>query len=84
MSTRERVDAIYRDIKNAESELTFARGACVHPARKVVDYMWRAGAVQVKAICAECDTILGEPTPEERAGFKSMLDAKVEPWREQA
>jgi len=73
---KERVETLYKIIKDSNIELEELRKVCKHEDFEVGYYAWGGPAhVHVQKICIYCKEALGTPTEQEKidAGFKDEI-----------
>jgi hypothetical protein len=68
---REKIDKLYRAIKEANEKLEDLRKECPHEDYCVMYYSWRVGSMSLKRLCKQCDQVVGDPTDSEIEEYKS-------------
>ena len=66
----ERVEKLFKIIRDANLELVQIRKKCKHTDYEVGYFSWRVGLVQILKICSNCKETMGEPTEKELKKFK--------------
>jgi|GEM_PF-5186773 hypothetical protein len=71
------VDKIYKRMNSAQRDLDKLRSGCSHPSYYVGWYSWRAGNMEPRRLCLECDAVLEGITKAETDKFYKESESLV-------
>lgn len=55
---REETQAMYKQIKDAETRLEEIRKECKHPLTEKTNYSWRIGSISPAVVCYDCGKLI--------------------------
>ncbi|MBI4947724.1 MAG: hypothetical protein HY840_15135 [Bacteroidetes bacterium] len=70
---KNRVEALYKIIEEANKEFGIIRKKCSHSKCEVNYYCWAVGHISIKKICKICREVIGNPSEEELSYFNDTL-----------